>query len=103
MLCKYNITTSQVSAAHDAILNEYWSGQQQKNISKDLRPNALISLFFTDEVRGVVEQFGLQNPTVIVDQESAYCEKWFLTRSMVEPLPYRPGFKVTRAFNFFGN
>jgi hypothetical protein len=52
---------------HDAILNEYWADQQKKYIRTELRPNAIICvLFYADEVRGVAEQFGLQNPTVRV-------------------------------------
>jgi hypothetical protein len=51
---------------HDAILNEYWSDQQKMYISKELRPNAIICVFYADGVRGMAEQFGLQNPTVRV-------------------------------------
>jgi hypothetical protein len=51
---------------HDAILNEYWSDQQKKYISIELRLNAIICVFYADEVRGVAEQFGQQNPTVRV-------------------------------------
>jgi hypothetical protein len=38
----------------------------KKIISIELRPNAIICVFYADGVRGVVEQFGLQNPTVRV-------------------------------------
>jgi hypothetical protein len=47
---------------HDAILNEYRSDQQKKYISKELRPNAIIYVFYADDgVRSVAEQFKLQN------------------------------------------
>jgi hypothetical protein len=38
----------------------------KKYISKELRPNAIICVFYADGVRGMAEQFGLQNPTVKV-------------------------------------
>jgi hypothetical protein len=62
--CVNNITTFQVSATHDTILNEYWSNQQKMYTSIELRPNAII--FYNDGVRGLEEQFGLQNPIVRV-------------------------------------
>jgi hypothetical protein len=61
------MTTFQVLAAHDAFLNEYWSDQQKRySTSVELRPNAIICVFYADGVKGVAEQFGLQNPTVRV-------------------------------------
>jgi hypothetical protein len=44
----------------------FTSDQQKKYISIKLRPNAIICVFYADGVRGVVEQFGLQNSTVRV-------------------------------------
>jgi hypothetical protein len=38
----------------------------KKYTSIELRPNAIICVFYADGLRGVVEQFGLQNPTVRV-------------------------------------
>jgi hypothetical protein len=45
-------TIFQVLAAHDAILNEYWSDHQKKYISIELRPHAIICAFILMESEG---------------------------------------------------
>ena len=65
-VCKIKDIIFQVSAVHDAMVEEYRSDQHKKYISMELRPNAIICAFYTNGVGGVAEQFRLQNPTMRV-------------------------------------
>ena len=62
-VCKKKDIIFQVSAVHDAMVEEYRSDQHKKYISMELRPNAIICAFYTN---GVAEQLRLQNPTTRV-------------------------------------
>ena len=62
-VCKKKDIIFQVSAVHDAMVEEYRSDQHKKYISMELRPNAIICAFYTNGVGGVAEQLRLQNPT----------------------------------------
>ena len=65
-VCKIKDIIFQVSAVHDAMVEEYRSDQHKKYISMELRPNAIISAFYTNGFGGVAEQFRLKNPTMRV-------------------------------------
>ncbi len=65
-MCKIKDIIFQVSAAHDAMVEEYRPDQHKKYISMELRPNAIICAFNTNGVGGVAEQFRLQNLNVRV-------------------------------------
>ena len=65
-LCRIKNIIFQVSAAHDAMVEEYRPDQHTKYISMELRPNAIICAFYTNGVGGVTAQFMLQNSTVRV-------------------------------------
>jgi hypothetical protein len=67
----------QVSAVHDAMVEEYRSDQHKKYISMELRPNAIICAFYPNGVGGVTEQFRLQNPTMRLGQKRACYETSF--------------------------
>ncbi len=63
-VCEIKDIIFQVSAACDAVVEEYRSNQHKKYISMELIPNAIICAFYTNGVGGVAEQFRLQNSTM---------------------------------------
>ena len=73
-VCKIKDIIFQVSAGHDAMVNEYQSDQHKKHISMELRPNAIISAFHTNGVGGVAEQFRLHSLLCEVGQKRACCK-----------------------------